>query len=144
MFYEYNVLARDKAGNETTHQISFTVDVTKPTINISGIVDGFFNDDVKPVVVYDDKHLDESKSFVTLNGQPYTNGTLLNEEGDYVLKATIADLANNVTERTIVFTIDKTAPVIRFENERSEEHTSELQSRGHLVCRLLLEKTKDN
>src|SRR5690625_3138607 len=28
-------------------------------------------------------------------------------------------------------------------SERSEEHTSELQSRGHLVCRLVLEK-KDN
>src|SRR5690625_5611913 len=27
-------------------------------------------------------------------------------------------------------------------NLRSEEHTSELQSRGHLVCRLLLEKRK--
>src|SRR5690625_116482 len=27
---------------------------------------------------------------------------------------------------------------------RSEEHTSELQSRGHLVCRLLLEKKKKN
>src|SRR5690625_5821153 len=27
-----------------------------------------------------------------------------------------------------------------FSKERSEEHTSELQSRGHLVCRLLLEK----
>src|SRR5690625_6441528 len=27
-------------------------------------------------------------------------------------------------------------------DERSEEHTSELQSRGHLVCRLLLEKKK--
>src|SRR5437870_7468876 len=27
--------------------------------------------------------------------------------------------------------------------ERSEEHTSELQSRGHLVCRLLLEKKKE-
>src|SRR5690625_6981425 len=26
------------------------------------------------------------------------------------------------------------------EGQRSEEHTSELQSRGHLVCRLLLEK----
>src|SRR5690625_5656635 len=25
---------------------------------------------------------------------------------------------------------------------RSEEHTSELQSRGHIVCRLLLEKKK--
>src|SRR5690625_160522 len=29
-------------------------------------------------------------------------------------------------------------------NGRSEEHTSELQSRGHLVCRLLLEKKKTN
>src|SRR5437870_2362696 len=27
--------------------------------------------------------------------------------------------------------------------QRSEEHTSELQSRGHLVCRLLLEKKKN-
>src|SRR5690625_6298693 len=32
---------------------------------------------------------------------------------------------------------------MRFDlQERSEEHTSELQSRGHLVCRLLLEKKK--
>src|SRR5439155_14747433 len=29
-----------------------------------------------------------------------------------------------------------------FMEVRSEEHTSELQSRGHLVCRLLLEKKK--
>src|SRR5437660_8848322 len=28
------------------------------------------------------------------------------------------------------------------EKNRAEEHTSELQSRGHLVCRLLLEKKK--
>src|SRR5690625_6530716 len=30
----------------------------------------------------------------------------------------------------------------RYRDQRSEEHTSELQSRGHLVCRLLLEKKK--
>src|SRR5439155_26557397 len=30
-----------------------------------------------------------------------------------------------------------------FAKWRSEEHTSELQSRGHLVCRLLLEKKKN-
>src|SRR6202043_214617 len=29
-----------------------------------------------------------------------------------------------------------------FAPTRSEEHTSELQSRGHLVCRLLLEKKR--
>src|SRR2546422_554202 len=33
---------------------------------------------------------------------------------------------------------------IRSQRERSEEHTSELQSRLHLVCRLLLEKKKKN
>src|SRR5690625_1250848 len=32
------------------------------------------------------------------------------------------------------------AALLTLENGRSEEHTSELQSRGHLVCRLLLEK----
>src|SRR2546429_2741001 len=32
----------------------------------------------------------------------------------------------------------------RMPNSRSEEHTSELQSRLHLVCRLLLEKKKNN
>src|SRR2546422_8085841 len=32
----------------------------------------------------------------------------------------------------------------RREGARSEEHTSELQSRLHLVCRLLLEKKKSN
>src|SRR3712207_7723509 len=30
-----------------------------------------------------------------------------------------------------------------FDAERSEEHTSELQSRQYLVCRLLLEKKKE-
>src|SRR5688572_32520891 len=31
-----------------------------------------------------------------------------------------------------------------FRKERSEEHTSELQSQSNLVCRLLLEKKKKN
>src|SRR5438445_6585203 len=55
-----------------------------------------------------------------------------------------------VSGRTTVFT--EGAPGVRIENtrderrvtafERSEEHTSELQSRQYLVCRLLLEKKK--
>src|SRR5690625_6660392 len=36
----------------------------------------------------------------------------------------------------------RTVAVISWLTSRSEEHTSELQSRGHLVCRLLLEKKK--
>src|SRR5439155_23997421 len=36
------------------------------------------------------------------------------------------------------------APCCWSDTSRSEEHTSELQSRGHLVCRLLLEKNKNH
>src|SRR5690625_5333970 len=39
-----------------------------------------------------------------------------------------------------IFTFFRAKPIIV--GLRSEEHTSELQSRGHLVCRLLLEKKK--
>src|SRR5690554_7583030 len=37
---------------------------------------------------------------------------------------------------------DRLEPAMRVYTHRSEEHTSELQSRPHLVCRLLLEKKK--
>src|SRR3989449_11202675 len=39
-------------------------------------------------------------------------------------------------------TKDYGIPTFAIKGERSEEHTSELQSRLHLVCRLLLEKKK--
>src|SRR2546422_7517936 len=39
--------------------------------------------------------------------------------------------------------IQQEPDVARHAHDRSEEHTSELQSRLHLVCRLLLEKKKN-
>src|SRR3712207_8669307 len=50
----------------------------------------------------------------------------------------------------VVFVLDQQPPVVvNVERrvtggERSEEHTSELQSRQYLVCRLLLEKKKSS
>src|SRR5690625_5620195 len=49
------------------------------------------------------------------------------------------ELANEVKE---ILDYHKSIRHIRGGEARSEEHTSELQSRGHLVCRLLLEKKK--
>src|SRR2546429_2949678 len=40
--------------------------------------------------------------------------------------------------------VDRRLDVAAVDIIRSEEHTSELQSRLHLVCRLLLEKKKNN
>src|SRR5439155_25992037 len=55
-----------------------------------------------------------------------------------------------VSGRAAGFPDHRSRPACEPKNERamvrksrSEEHTSELQSRGHLVCRLLLEKKKN-
>src|SRR5690554_7228050 len=47
-------------------------------------------------------------------------------------------IALQLAQRSDVELID----ALEIDEERSEEHTSELQSRPHLVCRLLLEKKK--
>src|SRR5690625_5932598 len=43
--------------------------------------------------------------------------------------------------KTLIRFFDELVPQM-IEERRSEEHTSELQSRGHLVCRLLHENKK--
>src|SRR5690625_7043614 len=52
-----------------------------------------------------------------------------------------AHLSGKTTPERVI-EIDITLKGESVEDLRSEEHTSELQSRGHLVCRLLLEKNK--
>src|SRR5207253_8820445 len=79
---------------------------------------------------------------------------LLREEGIGADVATAGELAfaleagfsgaelvahgNNKDEAFLRRSADEGATVV-LDASRSEEHTSELQSRGHLVCRLLLE-----
>src|SRR5690625_5397400 len=78
---------------------------------------------------------------------PCALGATINDDTIPKLKAkVIAGSANNqlktnkhgdtIHDMGIIYTPDYVL------NSRSEEHTSELQSRGHLVCRLLLEKKK--
>src|SRR5690625_5619394 len=52
----------------------------------------------------------------------------------------LQDVIQNKQKIIVLMKRDLANPVQT--EERSEEHTSELQSRGHLVCRLLLEKKK--
>src|SRR5690625_5981815 len=56
-----------------------------------------------------------------------------------LLRANNANLDNAVAIKTIV-TSELGRKIAHSFGIRSEAHTSELQSRGHLVCRLLLEK----
>src|SRR2546429_956389 len=55
----------------------------------------------------------------------------------------LQELAVRITERPVLVTFNGKSfdwPLLENRFARSEEHTSELQSRLHLVCRLLLEK----
>src|SRR5690625_4028109 len=75
------------------------------------------------------------------------NGTPKDRIGDYDQLLEVIDwelnLDPNIRENRFMEPIP-VRPIEEMEAEgyveRSEEHTSELQSRGHLVCRLLLEK----
>src|SRR5258705_4283837 len=50
---------------------------------------------------------------------------------------------SDMHQRGLFEPIGRILPERFFEETRSEEHTSELQSLRHLVCRLLLETTKN-
>src|SRR5947199_3469382 len=52
--------------------------------------------------------------------------------------------ADGYRDPSVIVLIQHTSPTSAAGLERSEEHTSELQSLRHLVCRLLLEKKKNN
>src|SRR5690554_7173601 len=74
--------------------------------------------------------------FLDANENPFQNG--MNRYPDpqqTLLKLELSKIKNVPTENILLG---------NGSDERSEEHTSELQSRPHLVCRLLLEKKKKN
>src|SRR2546426_5662407 len=71
-------------------------------------------------------------------GRPTLNHMVKYEEN--ALDATFAALADPTRRAILARLAGREASV----SERSEEHTSELQSPCNLVCRLLLEKKKKN
>src|SRR5690625_5858411 len=71
-----------------------------------------------------------------------TSPTATSIAGEISSSSTKAELEPNPDRNISTAEIAATVPAVRARSSRSEEHTSELQSRGHLVCRLLLEKKK--
>src|SRR3712207_7420014 len=82
---------------------------------------------------------------------PYTTlfRSIFDAREEYLLKFTSVG-GDQIFKNELVITDTDTNSVVyskiieSFQLERSEEHTSELQSRQYLVCRLLLEKKNNN
>src|SRR3712207_8141294 len=72
---------------------------------------------------------------------PYTT---LFRSSDFELQELYTQLDSLTADDTLILagSIPSSLPSNMYEIIRSEEHTSELQSRQYLVCRLLLEKKK--
>lgn len=112
--YELHVVATDKAGNTKQVQRRFTIDTLPPRIVLGGIADGaIVNHDVTPTMSVSDLHLEPTPPTVTLNGQPFTMGTLVSSEGSHQLRANARDVAGHLTEASLTFAIDKTPPEIQ-------------------------------
>src|SRR5690625_5795079 len=77
-------------------------------------------------------------TFINEAEKPVINQEQLQEFDRKLKKAVMNNLDVEIT-----YYVDNSFQTILSQvKSRSEEHTSELQSRGHLVCRLLLEKKK--
>src|SRR5438552_8266377 len=72
---------------------------------------------------------------------PYT--TLFRSPGQGCRSSARSAASDSVTRREASAAASSRKPQPRLPGARSEEHTSELQSPDHLVCRLLLEKKKN-
>src|SRR5690554_7033242 len=92
-----------------------------------------------------------AKSFIDnehkklINARLYMYETTYNKKPWFVVVAGIYPSRNNAEQavKSMPKELQKLSPWVRdIKTVRSEEHTSELQSRPHLVCRLLLEKKK--
>jgi len=105
------VSAIDASANTSQKTIAFTIDVTPPSVIVTGVTDGDnLTSAVTPSVTISDLHL--GARTITLNGLPFTSGTEIKADGTYTLVAHAADLASNVTDVTVHFVIDAAPPAI--------------------------------
>src|SRR5690554_2193076 len=108
--------------------------LTMGSLAVGIILGGFFTENGTPFSVKEDKGRVKLNKLIDLIEQEYVD----NVNTDSIIDMTVNNILAQLDPHSIYISkseFDEVQNVMR-----SEEHTSELQSRPHLVCRLLLEK----
>ncbi|WNG16934.1 RHS repeat-associated core domain-containing protein [Cystobacter fuscus] len=115
------VVAKDRAGYVVTSQRQFTLDYTPPDVQVSGVVDDSLGrETVTPIIQVTDLH--PAQTEVSLNGNPFSSGTPVSGDGEYLLSVKATDAAGNKTSLLRHFSIDKTAPDIEVDGIQDGHH----------------------
>src|SRR5690606_40636905 len=93
---------------------------------------------ITPDSFYDGGKTFSEKEILKQAEKMLSEGATFLDVGGYSTRPGAEDISDTEEIRRVVEAIESILK--RFPGTRSEEHTSELQSRENLVCRLLLEK----
>jgi subtilase family serine protease len=105
------VTATDAAGNSDSAVRNFIIDLTPPSVSVTGVSAGQVSAaNVTPYVLFNDTNL--TAETITLDGNPFLSGTPIGAEGDHTLVASASDCAGHTTTVQVPFAIDRTAPTI--------------------------------
>jgi RHS repeat-associated protein len=119
----FGLVATDRAGNRGSLTYTVIVKTNAPVVEIreSGLPIApatTFNRAVTPVIRSSDAQATIS---ATLNGNPYTSGTTIANDGSYTLHATATDAFSHSGSADATFTIDKTAPTVKITSPANDE-----------------------
>src|SRR5690625_6006382 len=153
--FDYSGVQACKALKEEGYRVSLVNSNPATIMTDAGLADATYVEPITPEFLERVIERERPDALLpTMGGQTALNASLklaelgiLERYGVEMIgaKADVIDKAEDRQRfREAMDAIGLKSPVSRmitsFDEARSEEHTSELQSRGHLVCRLLLEK----
>jgi len=127
-YHQLDVDATDNAGNSAHATIHFAVDKTPPVVSIldrgTAIADGaVLNHDVTPVISVTD--LTPVTMTATLDGAPFTAGTVVSAETQHTITAAVTDSAQHTTTRSVTFSIDKRGPSLTLVSHKDGDVVTE-------------------
>ena len=145
-YYYYFVVTSDGEFESPPSEIRsgyFTVDNTPPSIFIEGVEDGTtYTVPVTPEFSAEDANL--ATVSATLNGEPFTSGSTVSEDGTYTLCVHAKDKAGNESSRCVTFYIVRLEEIERIYGQTRIDTAVELSEKTFTTANAVVIATAYN